>query len=90
MGFLGLGSTITMLGMKYGSPESVAFTDNVSREMAIAGWEAGVELGARGALLRSSTKSRSATRATRRKRPKMARDGWKVGDRVPGRILHAP
>jgi ribonucleoside-diphosphate reductase alpha chain len=31
MGFLGLGSTITMLGMKYGSPESVAFTENVSR-----------------------------------------------------------
>ena len=44
MGFLGLGSTITMLCMKYGSKKSVAFTQNISREMAIAGWEAGLEL----------------------------------------------
>src|SRR5882762_3511273 len=44
MGFLGLGSTITLLGMKYGSPESVQFTEDVSREMALAGWEAGLEL----------------------------------------------
>jgi ribonucleoside-diphosphate reductase alpha chain len=44
MGFLGLGSTITCLGMKYGSKESVQFTEDVSREMAVAGWEAGLEL----------------------------------------------
>ena len=44
MGFLGLGSTITMLGMKYGSKESVAFTENVAREMAVAGWEAALDL----------------------------------------------
>ena len=24
-----------------------------------------------------------------RKRPEMAHDGWKAGDRIPGRILHA-
>ena len=47
MGFLGLGSTITMLRMKYGSPESVAFTEDVSREMAVAGWEDGARAGAR-------------------------------------------
>ena len=44
MGFLGLGSTLTMLGMKYGSEESVQFTEDVAREMALAGWEAGLEL----------------------------------------------
>ncbi len=44
MGFLGLGSTITCLGMKYGSKESVKFTEDVSREMAVAGWEAGLDL----------------------------------------------
>ena len=44
MGFLGLGSTITMLCMKYGSKKSVAFTQNVSREMAVAGWEAALDL----------------------------------------------
>ncbi len=44
MGFLGLGSTMTLLRMKYGSPESVQFTEDVSREMAVAGWEAALEL----------------------------------------------
>ena len=44
MGFLGLGSSITLLGMKYGSKKSVAFTQNVSREMAVAGWEAALDL----------------------------------------------
>ena len=34
MGFLGLGSTITMLCMKYGSKKSIEFTEKVSREMA--------------------------------------------------------
>src|SRR5262245_43461869 len=44
MGFLGLGSTITLLGMKYGSKASVAFTEQVSRELAIAGWQAALDL----------------------------------------------
>ena len=32
MGFLGLGSTLTMLRMKYGEEESLEFTERVSRE----------------------------------------------------------
>ena len=44
MGFLGLGSAITLLGMRYGSPESIKFTEDVSRELAIAGWQEGLEL----------------------------------------------
>ncbi len=44
MGFLGLGSTITCLGMKYGAKESLKFTEDISREMAVAGWEAALEL----------------------------------------------
>ena len=78
MGFLGLGSTITMLGMKYGSPESVAFTDNVSREMAIAGWEAGVELAREKGPAPIMNEEFTVTRAMLRKRPEMARDGWKL------------
>ena len=89
MGFLGLGSTITMLGMKYGSPESVAFTENVAREMAIAGWEAGIELAREKGPAPIMNEEFAVTRAMLRKRPEMARDGWKVGDRVPGRVLHA-
>jgi ribonucleoside-diphosphate reductase alpha chain len=89
MGFLGLGSTITMLRMKYGSKESVKFTEDVSREMALAGWEAGLELakekGPAPILLQEFT----VTAAMLRKRPEMERDGWKVGMKIPGRVLHA-
>jgi ribonucleoside-diphosphate reductase alpha chain len=89
MGFLGLGSTITMLGMKYGSPGSVAFTENVSREMALAGWEAALDLAREKGPAPIMTEEFAITKEMLRKRPEMARDGWKVGDRIPGRILHA-
>ena len=89
MGFLGLGSTITMLGMKYGSPESVAFTENVSREMALAGWEAALDLAREKGPAPIMTEEFTVTKEMLRKRPEMARDGWKAGDRIPGRILHA-
>ena len=89
MGFLGLGSAITMLGMKYGAPESVSFTENIAREMAIAGWEAGVGLAREKGPAPIMNEEFAVTRAMLRRRPEMARDGWKVGDRVPGRVLHA-
>ncbi|MBT8117122.1 MAG: ribonucleoside-diphosphate reductase, adenosylcobalamin-dependent, partial [Gammaproteobacteria bacterium] len=44
MGFLGLGSTVTMLRMKYGEADSVEFTGRVSRELAMTGWEVALEL----------------------------------------------
>jgi len=89
MGFLGLGSTITMLGMKYGSRESVAFTENVAREMALAGWESALELAREKGPAPIMTEEFVVTKQMLRKRPEMARDGWKAGDRIPGRILHA-
>jgi ribonucleoside-diphosphate reductase alpha chain len=89
MGFLGLGSTITMLCMKYGSKKSVAFAQNVSREMAIAGWEAGLELAREKGPAPIMNEEFTVTKAMLRKRPEMVRDGWRVGAKVPGRILHA-
>ncbi|MDE2304840.1 MAG: adenosylcobalamin-dependent ribonucleoside-diphosphate reductase [Gammaproteobacteria bacterium] len=89
MGFLGLGSTITMLCMKYGSRKSVAFTQNVSREMAIAGWEAGLELAREKGPAPIMTEEFTVTADMLRKRPEMARDGWRVGAKIPGRVLHA-
>src|SRR4249919_3080372 len=44
MGFLGLGSAIALLGLRYGSPESIQFTEDVSRELALAGWQTGLDL----------------------------------------------
>jgi len=65
MGFLGLGSTITMLKMKYGSPESCEFTEKIMIE----------EFDVSAAMLRQ--------------RPEMVADGYQVGDKIPGRLLHA-
>jgi ribonucleoside-diphosphate reductase alpha chain len=89
MGYLGLGSTMTLLGMKYGSPESVRFTEEVSREMAVAGWEAGLELAREKGPAPIMNEGFTVTREMLRKRPEMARDGWKPGDKITGRILHA-
>ena len=89
MGFLGLGSTITLLGMKYGSPESIRFTEDVSREMAVAGWEAALDLSREKGPAPIMNEEFTVTGEMLRKRPEMARDGWKLGTRIPGRILHA-
>jgi ribonucleoside-diphosphate reductase alpha chain len=89
MGYLGLGSTMTLLRMKYGSPESIRFTEEVSREMALAGWEAGLELAREKGPAPIMNEGFTVTREMLRKRPEMGRDGWKPGDKIPGRILHA-
>jgi ribonucleoside-diphosphate reductase alpha chain len=89
MGFLGLGSAITMLCMKYGSKKSVAFSQNVSREMALAGWEAGLELAKEKGPAPIMNEEFIVTQAMLRKRPEMVRDGWRVGAKVAGRILHS-
>jgi ribonucleoside-diphosphate reductase alpha chain len=89
MGFLGLGSTFTLLGMKYGSEEAVKFTDDVSREMAVAGWEAGLELSREKGPAPIMNEDFVVTKEMLRKRPEMKKDGWKVGAKIPGRLLHA-
>ncbi|HVO46129.1 MAG TPA: adenosylcobalamin-dependent ribonucleoside-diphosphate reductase [Steroidobacteraceae bacterium] len=89
MGFLGLGSTFALLGMKYGSPESVKFTEDVSREMAVAGWEAALELAREKGPAPIMNEEFTVTKEMLRKRPEMARDGWKPGARIAGRLLHA-
>jgi len=89
MGFLGLGSTITMLCMKYGSKKSVAFSQNVSREMAVAGWEAALDLAREKGPAPIMNEEFTVTRAMLRKRPEMVKDGWRVGARIAGRVLHA-
>jgi ribonucleoside-diphosphate reductase alpha chain len=89
MGFLGLGSTITLLGAKYGSSESVKFTEDVSREMAVAGWETALELAREKGPAPIMNEEFTVTKEMLRKRPEMAGDGWKAGTKIPGRLLHA-
>jgi ribonucleoside-diphosphate reductase alpha chain len=89
MGFLGLGSTLTMLKMKYGSSDACAFTEDVAREMALAGWEVALSLAKEKGAAPIMTEEFEVTGDMLRKRPEMAADGYKAGDKVPGRILHA-
>jgi ribonucleoside-diphosphate reductase alpha chain len=89
MGFLGLGSTLALLRMKYGSPESVEFTERVAREMAVAGWEEALELSREKGPAPIMEEEFRVTAEMLRRRPEMAADGYQVGDSVEGRVLHA-
>jgi ribonucleoside-diphosphate reductase alpha chain len=89
MGFLGLGSTIALLGLRYGSKESVAFTEEVTREMAIAGWQSALDLAREKGPAPIMNEEFTVTAEMLRKRPEMVKDGWKIGARIPGRVLHA-
>lgn len=89
MGFLGLGSTATMLRMKYGSKESLDFTEKVSRELAITGWQTGLELAREKGPAPIMEEEFEVTSEMLRLRPEMAKDGYQPGDKVKGKILHA-
>ena len=89
MGFLGLGSTLTMLKMRYGSPESLEFTDAVSRDMAIAGWEEALILAKEKGPAPIMEEEFEVSGEMLRKRPEMVGDGYHIGDKIPGRLLHS-
>ena len=89
MGYLGLGSTLTMLRMKYGSTESVQFTEQATREMSLVGWETAVELAEEKGPAPIMEEEFTVTAEMLRKRPEMTGDGWKTGDTIKGKVLHA-
>ncbi len=89
MGFLGLGSTLTMLCMSYGEQDSVEFT-----ERSAARWPDRLAH-RRWIWRRKRVRHRSwnedfeVTEEMLRKRPEMRRDGYQPGDKVKGKVLHA-
>lgn len=89
MGYLGLGSTVTMMRMQYGDEASVEFTDKVTKELALTGWQTGLELAKEKGAAPIMEQDFEVTGEMLRKRPEMAADGYKVGDIVKGKILHA-
>ena len=89
MGFLGLGSALTMLRTPYGSPESLAFTEQVSYEMARAGFATGIELAREKGAAPVMDKEFEVTAEMMLKRPQMLEDGIRAGDKLKGRILWA-
>ncbi len=89
MGFLGLGSTLTMLQKKYGESASVDFTEEVSRELAIEGWRTALELAKEKGPAPIMEQEFKVTAEMLRKHPQMKKDGYRVGSKVKGKILHS-
>ncbi len=89
MGFLGLGSTLTMLRIKYGEPDSLEFTETVSRELALAGWQEALELAKEKGPAKIFDEMFEVTAEMLRLRPEMSDHGYHEGDQVKGSILHA-
>lgn len=89
MGFLGLGSALTMLRIKYGSAAAVAFTEQVSQELALTGWRESLALAKEKGPAPIMEQEFEVTGKLLRLRPEMAADGIKLGDKVKGKVLHA-
>ncbi|MDQ7048794.1 MAG: adenosylcobalamin-dependent ribonucleoside-diphosphate reductase [Enterobacterales bacterium] len=88
MGYLGLGSTITMLCKTYGSQESVEFTEKVTQVLAVEGWKAALELSKEKGPAPIMNEEFTVTGAMLHKRPEMVKDGFKVGHKIKGKVLH--
>ncbi|MBQ75290.1 MAG: ribonucleoside-diphosphate reductase, adenosylcobalamin-dependent [Gammaproteobacteria bacterium] len=89
MGYLGLGSTITMMGMKYGDEKSVDFTESVTRKLALVGWQTGLELAREKGAADIMEEEFEITSEMLRIRPEMADDGYQEGDTAKGKVLLA-
>ena len=89
MGYLGLGSALTMMGVRYGCDESLAFTEKVTKELAMAGWEAALDLAKEKGPAPILEQDFDVTSEMLSRRPEMKKDGWQVGNSIKGRVLHA-
>ncbi|MBO6849904.1 MAG: adenosylcobalamin-dependent ribonucleoside-diphosphate reductase [Marinobacter sp.] len=89
MGILGLGSTLAMLRMPYGSAESVEFTEDVVREMAVEGWRQSLALAEEKGAAPIMDDEFEITPKMMGKCPQLAEDGYKLGDKLKGKVLHA-
>jgi ribonucleoside-diphosphate reductase alpha chain len=89
MGYLGLGSTVTMLRMQYGDRDSTQFTEKVTREMAVQGWRTALDLSKEKGSAPIMEQEFEVTGDMLRKRPEMKKDGYKLGQKIKGKVLHA-
>ena len=87
MGFLGLGSTLTMLKMKYGDESSLKFTERVAEKMATVGWEIGVQLAEEKGVAPILDLEYPVTNEMLAMRPEMKKHGYRPGDTVKGSVL---
>jgi ribonucleoside-diphosphate reductase alpha chain len=87
MGYLGLGSALTMMKIKYGDPDSIKFTEEVTKVLAEVGWEVGVELSKEKGPAPIMNEDFEVTEAMLQMRPEMKADGIKAGDKIKGKVL---
>ncbi len=88
MGFLGLGSTLAMLKIPYGSATSVSFTEQVAKDLAISGWREGINLAKEKGPAPIFDEEFEITEGLLGKRPELKKQ-YKIGDKVKGKNLHA-
>jgi len=89
MGYLGLGSTLALLRIPYDTAEACKFTEDVSREMAVAGWEVALALALEKGPAPIMDQGFVVSAEMLRKRPEMVSDGYQIGDAITGKVLHA-
>ncbi|MBQ4855905.1 ribonucleotide reductase subunit alpha [Rhodanobacter sp. B2A1Ga4] len=89
MGFFGLGSAMAMLGITYGDHASLAFTSKVVQVMAIEGWKEALTLALEKGPAPALAEDVVLTAEHLRRQPKLAADGYTVGDVVKASLLHA-
>jgi ribonucleoside-diphosphate reductase alpha chain len=89
MGILGLGSALTMMKMPYGSEESIEFTETVNREMALEGWRQALALTEEKGPAPIMDETFIVNEAMLAQRPEMRAAGYKAGDEIKGKVLHA-
>ena len=89
MGYLGLGSALTMMKIKYGSSEAVTYTRKITLCLARTGYIEGINLAKEKGEAPILAETFKVTEKMFAQRPEMAMDGVKVGDEIKGRNLFA-
>jgi ribonucleoside-diphosphate reductase alpha chain len=89
MGFLGLGSALAMLTLRYGEPAALTFTEAVSRELALVGWREALALAREKGPAPIMTETFTLTPELLARAPILAEHGYRAGDTVRGSTLFA-
>jgi ribonucleoside-diphosphate reductase alpha chain len=80
---------MAMLRIRYGSPASLAFIEQVTKELAMVGWQAALDLAREKGPAPIMNELFEVTKEMLAQRPEMAKDGHKAGDKLKGSVLHA-
>ena len=91
MGYLGLGSAMVMMGIRYGTPDSVDLTSKITRALAINNFRAGVDLAKKRGAAPVLDEDFVITQELVNKNPNLKlvveRGECKIGETVKGRQL---